>query len=106
MAFTLQSQESGMVIERIEFDVKEGQAEAFLQFAESSRALFQTVSGWKSLSFGRGVENPSKMLFLVGWESVELHAAAPQTSGYGDFRQSFSSFIAGGVRMEHFAISS
>ena len=38
--------------------------------------VFRESKGCRSFSYGRGVENPDKAIFLLRWDSVEAHEAA------------------------------
>lgn len=95
-----------MIIERVEFDIQSGKEVEFLAFAESCRAVFAAARGCKAYSFGRGVENPSKVTFLIGWDSVQAHVDAGAAGAFAPFVQGIGPFLAGTPRMEHFDMPS
>ena len=88
-----------MIIERVEFEVKPGQMEAFLAHVEDKGHLFRDAKGCRSFSYGRGVENPDKAIFILRWDSVAAHEAA--RDGFDEFRGPMPELIAG-VAVEHF----
>ncbi len=88
-----------MIIERVEFDVKPGQMEAFLAHVRDKGHVISGSEGCHSLSYGRGVENPDKAIFILRWDSVAAHEAA--RSGFGEFSAPMGGLVNGAV-VEHF----
>ncbi len=93
-----------MVVERVEFELVPGKEEAFLQTMQTNRGLLEGLEGCRSFRFGRGVENPSKAIFLVDWDSVEAHAEAKKTPAFAEFGKGLGGFVAGAA-MEHFELT-
>jgi heme-degrading monooxygenase HmoA len=93
-----------MIIERAELTVKEGKEEDFAA-AMNTRGLSLLTShpGCHSAKMGRGVENPSKFILLVEWDTVESHQAIRSTPAQAAFRELISPFTTGGI-MEHFDV--
>jgi heme-degrading monooxygenase HmoA len=91
-----------MLFERAELLIREG-SESDFSAAMNQRgiALLASVPGVKSVSLGRGVENPDKFMLLVEWESMEAHSAFPKTPVYTVFRELIRAYSTGGS-MEHF----
>jgi heme-degrading monooxygenase HmoA len=91
-----------MLLERAELLIKEGSQKDFAAaMNERGIALLASVPGVKSVSLGRGVENPDKFMLLVEWESMEAHTAFAKTPMLTAFRAMISPFSKGGS-MEHF----
>lgn len=91
-----------MLLERAEIQVKQGLETAFdAAMRERGLALLRSAAGVKSVSFGRGVENPHKFMLLVEWESMDAHAAFRKASVYPAFSELFPPYSIGGA-MEHF----
>jgi heme-degrading monooxygenase HmoA len=84
-----------MIIERVEFDLIAGREEEFLRFARDHRDFFEGSEGCLSFSAGRGVEDPSKGIFLVGWDTIEAHVAVTTTPAFGVFRTALVGLVAG-----------
>ena len=94
-----------MLVERSELTVKEGvESEFQAVLAEKVVPLLQRVDGVISVKVGKGVENPTKFMLLVGWKSMAIHKAYGGTPTSLEVRQIMGSFIAGGA-MEHFEIA-
>jgi quinol monooxygenase YgiN len=96
--------EKPMVIERLEFEVIAGRVEEFLKFMQDTRGILDNSKGCRSFIYGRGVENPGKVMLLVTWESLEAHTAAKQPAEYVAWSKTFATFLGGRPAMEHFAV--
>ena len=64
-----------MIIERVELQVAEGKEEAFATILGDARKILSSADGCRSVAAARGVENPSKFLLLLEWDSVGHHVA-------------------------------
>jgi heme-degrading monooxygenase HmoA len=84
--------------------VKPGLEEEFAQLMlDRGLPLLTAVPGVKSAKIGGGVENPSKFIFLVEWDSLESHTAFNQSAVHPEFLALFAPYAQAGV-MEHFRI--
>jgi heme-degrading monooxygenase HmoA len=91
-----------MLLERAELSIKEGVENEFAAaMRERGLALLSSVPGVKSVSLGRGVENPGKFMLLVEWESMEAHIAYNKTPSSVALRDLIRPYSRGGA-MEHF----
>lgn len=91
-----------MLVERSELTVKPGAEDAFHQtLTEKGVPLLQSVDGVLLVQLGRGVENPSKFILLVGWRSMEAHTAYGGTPKSIELRGLMTPYVTGGA-MEHF----
>ena len=91
-----------MLLERAEMSIKKGlEGEFAAAMRERGIPLLAGVPGVKSVNLGRGIENPSKFMLLVEWDSMDAHAAFRSNPVYGPFRQILSPYSTGGA-MEHF----
>lgn len=94
-----------MILERAEFSVKEGQETAFAaMMAQRGCTLLAGAEGCHSVRIGRGVENPSKFILLLEWDSVDHHVALTKTAAFDEFKQLAGPFFAGPSNMEHFEV--
>lgn len=94
-----------MILERAEFPVKEGQAEAFAAMMEDEGLTILTAAdGCQSARLGRGIERPDIFILLLEWASVEHHIALTKTTAFDRFRKLAGPFFAGPSNMEHFEI--
>ena len=92
----------GKLLERSELLIKEGMESEFATaMREQGIALLSAIPGVKSVSLGRGVENPVKFILLVEWESMEAHIAYNRTPSCAKLRELIRPFSRGGG-MEHF----
>ena len=92
-----------MVVEQVELNVIAGCEEACLEFLAASRAVIETSKGCRSFVFGRGVEEPSKVMLAVTWDSIELHKAATQAPDFAQFSGTLRGFVTG-AKAGHFAV--
>jgi heme-degrading monooxygenase HmoA len=98
------SWEKAMLVERSELTVKPGaESEFHAAIIEKGVPLLQGVDGVLSVQVGRGVENPSKFMLLVGWQSMEAHTAYGGTPTSLEVRGIMGPFLTGGA-MEHFEV--
>ncbi len=91
-----------MIIERVELQVAEGKEEAFATILGDARKILSSADGCRSVVAARGVENPSKFLLLLEWDSVGHHVAFTSTAGFGEFRALIGPSLDGRPAMEHF----
>ena len=93
-----------MLVERSELTVKPGAEEEFhTVITEMGVPLLQSVDGVLSVQVGRGVENPSKFMMLVGWQSMDAHTAYGGTPKSIELRGIMGPYLTGGA-MEHFEV--
>lgn len=91
-----------MLLERAELLIKSGAETAFAAaMHERGIPLLRGVAGVRSVSMGRGVENPGKFMLLVEWESMDAHAAFSKDSRNASLREVIRPHSQGGS-MEHF----
>lgn len=91
-----------MIIERVEVTIKDGYEEDYLQAISEMRGLLASAEGCSSVSFGRGVENPSKALLLLSWDTLESHTNFRRTSEHAQLVAKAGGFVAS-ASVEHFA---
>jgi heme-degrading monooxygenase HmoA len=92
------------LIERSELTAKPGMEDDFqVALLERGVPLLRGVDGVVSVQFGKGVENPSKFMLLVGWESMDAHVAYGSTPEANELRALMGPFLVGGA-MEHFEV--
>lgn len=94
-----------MIIERAELPIKVGQEGEFLRFMEQGRKTLAGAKGCKSVVIGRGIEDSSKVIFLLEWDCVESHVEFTKTPQFEDFRKQVGPFVAGSASMEHFEVT-
>jgi len=93
-----------MLVERSELTVKPDAEDEFHKaITEKGIPLLQSVDGVISIQVGRGVENPSKFMLLVGWASMDAHTAYGGTPKSIELRGIMGPFLTGGA-MEHFEV--
>jgi len=91
-----------MPLERAELVIREGAEYEFAAaMGEHGVPLLKSVPGVRSVSFGRGIENPNKFMLLVDWESMAAHAAYNKSPASPALREIIRPYSIGGS-MEHF----
>lgn len=93
-----------MVIEQVELQVIAGREEELLAFVAANRGVLESSKGFRSFTFGRGVEDPSKVMFVVGWDSLEDHKAATQRADFQAWSGRLRGFVTG-AGAHHFAVA-
>jgi quinol monooxygenase YgiN len=92
-----------MIIERAEIPVKPGMETDFVAaMSTKGIAILAAAPGCASVRLGRGVENPSKFILLLEWDSVESHTALTKTPAFDEFKVLVGPFFRGAPNMEHF----
>jgi quinol monooxygenase YgiN len=94
-----------MVVEQVELTIAAGKEEDCLKYLAETRSVIESSKGFHFYAFGRGVENPSKVMLAVGWDSVEAHEAAKQRAEFVQFSTGLRGFVTG-ASAQHFAIAS
>ncbi|GGN41229.1 MAG: antibiotic biosynthesis monooxygenase [Novosphingobium sp.] len=93
-----------MLLEIAEIEVRPGAEDEFAAaMRETGIPHLASCEGVVSVSFGRGVENPSKFTFNVVWTSMDAHSAARNLEGFGKFRMAFGDLTTGGA-MSHYVM--
>jgi quinol monooxygenase YgiN len=92
-----------MVVEQVELNVIAGREEECLAFLAANRGVIEKSAGCRAYLFGRGVEEPSKVMLAVTWDSIELHKAATQTADFAQFSGALRGFVTG-AKAGHFAV--
>jgi heme-degrading monooxygenase HmoA len=94
-----------MLLERAEILIKDDLEKEFTAaMEERGLPTLRSVPGLNSVQFGRGIENPSKFMLLVEWESMDAHTAFTKSPSYPPFLKIFGPYSKGGS-MEHFAMA-
>lgn len=92
-----------MVIERAEIPVKPGDEDTLAAvMRDKGIAMLEAAQGCRSARCGRGVEDPSKFILLIEWDSVDAHVAYTKTPEFDTFKGLIGPHFAGAPAMEHF----
>lgn len=91
-----------MLLERTEMSIKAGLEDEFESvMRERGLPMLIATPGVISAQLGRGVESPTKFLFLVQWDNLDSHAAFNRDPQHPEFLKLFGPYAEGGA-MEHF----
>jgi heme-degrading monooxygenase HmoA len=83
--------------------VAAGQEEAFERAYETARPILAGTPGFISAHMHRGVENPSRFLFLVEWETIENHLVDfRQSDRFARWRALIGPYFDGPPQVDHF----
>lgn len=94
-----------MLLERSEIEVKPGTEDEFGRvMADRGLPLLTAAPGVNWAKIGRGVESPSKFIFLVEWDALESHTAFNRSTVHPEFLALFAPYAQSGM-MEHFQMS-
>jgi heme-degrading monooxygenase HmoA len=93
-----------MVLEVAEIKVTPGQEDAFKEAYRSARELVRVSPGLRSIRMTQGVENPSRFVLLIEWDSVEAHEQGfRETDRFPKWREAIGPFFAEPPVVEHVA---
>jgi heme-degrading monooxygenase HmoA len=94
-----------MILERAQIDLVPGSEQEFESALDRARAVLEEARGFRSLSVARGVENPSRYLLLIEWETLEDHVVGFRGSDlFVRWRQLIGPYFAAPPLVEHFAV--
>lgn len=62
-----------MILEVAILDVKPGQTKAFEADFAKSQTIIAAIAGYQTHDLRRCLENPSRYILLVQWETLEAH---------------------------------
>ncbi|WP_028933495.1 antibiotic biosynthesis monooxygenase family protein [Pseudonocardia spinosispora] len=93
-----------MIIEIATLDVQPGRAEEFAQAYRHVQDLLTASAGFRSVRLTRGVENPSRFVAVVEWDSVEAHEENfVKTERFSKFAAHLTPLMSAMPAVEHFA---
>ncbi|GAA1673716.1 hypothetical protein GCM10009830_20060 [Glycomyces endophyticus] len=91
-----------MVLEVAEIKITPGQENAFKDAYRSAREFVQVSPGLRSMRMTQGVENPSRFVLLIEWDSVEAHEQGfRDTDRFPKWREAIGPFFAEPPFVEH-----
>lgn len=92
-----------MVLEVAEIKITPGHEDAFKEAYRSAREHVRVSPGLRSIRMTQGVENPSRFVFLIEWDSVEAHDRGfRETDRFPKWREAIGPFFAEAPFVEHF----
>ncbi len=96
--------ESDAILEVAVLDVRPGQEAEFEQAFERAQAIIASMKGYVSHQLQRCLENPSRYVLLVNWETLEDHTegfrGSPQ---YQQWREMLHHFYDPFPTVEHYS---
>lgn len=92
-----------MVLEVGDIAVTPGSEAAFAEAYRSVREVVATTPGCRSVRMTQGIENPSRFVLLVEWDSVEAHEQNFRaTDRFTRWRAAIGPYFAAAPQVEHF----
>jgi heme-degrading monooxygenase HmoA len=92
-----------MIIERAELAITPGSEADFEAALTQAREVVSQAKGFRSLRAARGIEDPSKYLLLLEWDTLEDHTVGFRESDlYTQWRGHIGSFFSAPPSVEHF----
>lgn len=93
-----------MVREVATIIVKAGSEDAFVAAFQASRELLAGTPGCQEVHLARGVEQPSRFVLLVRWDSLEAHVEGFRgTERFTTWLEHVGPFFDGEPSVEHFS---
>ena len=92
-----------MILEVATLDVKPNQEEAFEIAFAKAQLIISSISGYVSHQLQKCVENPSRYILLVNWETLEDHTVGfMESAEYQEWRRLLHHFYDPFPTVEHF----
>jgi heme-degrading monooxygenase HmoA len=92
-----------MVLELADFTVLPGQEDAFAAAYREAVTHLRASPGFRSARMTRGIESPSRFVFLVEWDDLESHTVGfRESERFTRWRAVIGPFFDGAPRVEHF----
>ncbi|THV36969.1 antibiotic biosynthesis monooxygenase family protein [Glycomyces buryatensis] len=92
-----------MVLEVAEIKITPGQEAAFADAYRSAKDFVAVSPGLRSIRMTQGVENPSRFVLLIEWDSVEAHEQGfRDTDRFPKWREAIGPYFAQPPLVEHF----
>ena len=92
-----------MILEVAILDVKPGQEEEFEVVFEKAQKIISSMGGYISHQLQRCLENPSKYVLLVNWQTLEDHTKGFRASDeYQEWRALLHHFYDPFPTVEHY----
>ncbi len=94
-----------MILEVATLDVRPGQEAAFEAAFPEAQTIIARMDGYISHELQRCIENPSRYLLLVTWETLEDHTVGFRGSPqYGEWKARLHHFYDPFPTVEHFTV--
>jgi heme-degrading monooxygenase HmoA len=94
-----------MVLEQAILDVRPGQEPDFEAAFAQAKAIIASMSGFRSLDLQRCLENPSRYLLLVEWDTLGDHTEGFRGSPeYQEWRRLLHHFYDPFPTVEHYEL--
>lgn len=90
------------VLELVEILITHGREAEFETSMRAVKPIAATFPGCRSLTLSRGLENPSKFLLQIEWDSRETHTEFTKSADFPKFRAALRALVAEPPKMEHF----
>jgi heme-degrading monooxygenase HmoA len=90
------------VLELVEILITPGRETEFETSMREVNHLVTDFPGCRSLTLSRGLENPSKFLLQIEWDTRETHTEFTRSEGFPRFRTALRALVAEPPKMEHF----
>ena len=91
-----------MITEIVEFEVKPGTADKFMQGVKASEEVFKKAEGFLRLELHHQIENPLIFVLLIQWETVAYHMDVFRNSpAFASWRANVGEYFAGPPRLQH-----
>lgn len=92
-----------MILEVAILNVRPGQEDAFEAAMRGARALIAATPGFETIEVRRCIEQPSRYLLLVNWQTLESHTVGfRQSDRYQEWRKRLHHFYDPFPVVEHY----
>lgn len=94
-----------MILEIAEVNVKEGSEAAFIAAVAAGQHLFMATPGYLRHTLQQSIEEPTRFMLMIEWETVEAHTVAFRDSErFPQWREYIGPHFAKAPHVQHFEL--
>jgi heme-degrading monooxygenase HmoA len=90
------------VLEIAEISIRQGEEDAFIRGVRAAVPVFQSATGFRSLTLRRCIERPSVFRLMIEWDRIEDHTIGfRQSDGFTRWRELVGAYFANTPIVDH-----
>lgn len=90
------------VLEIAEISIRQGEEDAFIRGVRAAVPVFQSATGFRSLTLRRCIERPSVFRLMIEWDRIEDHTIGfRQSDGFLRWRELVGAHFAEAPIVDH-----
>ena len=95
-----------MILELAQIETKPGKESAFEQGVSQAAPLFKRARGCRGFQLLKSVEQSTRFILMITWETVEDHTVHfRQSEDYKEWRRLIGEYVAGPAQVNHVEVA-